>query len=375
MAILLLAYGLLKPMLRCTACGKKYSEEKVRYLCNCGAVLEVIRKYKHPKLKGEGLQKYKEVLPVSQELVTLGEGNTPLFHAKNLGEQFGLPNLYIKFEGMNPTGSFKDRGTCVVITKALEHHSRSTVVASTGNMAASVSAYSAKAGLRCTVYVPESTPTGKLAQAMAYNANLVKIRGTFKDCVTKAKLAANMGAYLAMTGLNPYYLEGEKTIAYELGHLKPDYVFVPCGTGGLVTSIWKGFKEIGQKKPKMVGIQAEGCSPIIDAYEEGHENPEHVENPKTIASAILIKTPFNGHTAIRAMKESKGMGVKVSDFEILDSIKLLGKEGIFAEPAAALSIAGLVKLLDEEEIKKDAKIVLVVTGHGLKDPYALVNNK
>lgn len=361
-------------MLVCTRCRKKYPEEKIRYLCSCGAVLEVVRKYGKPKLKGIGLQRFKEVLPVKREIITLNEGNTPLYKANNLGKFLGLENLYIKFEGMNPTGSFKDRGTCVAITKALEFNAGSTVVASTGNMAASVSAYSAKAGLPCNVFVPENTPPGKLAQMIAYNANLVKVRGTFKDCVTGAKTAANRGAYLAMTGLNPYYLEGEKTIAYEISSVKPDCVFVPCGTGGLVTSIWKGFKEQKQK-PKMVGVQADGCSPIIDAYEEGHENPEHVENPKTIASAILVKTPFNGHTAIRAMKESKGMGTKVSDFEILDAIKLLGKEGVFAEPAAALPVAGLVKLLDEEAVEPDDKIVLVVTGHGLKDPYALVNNK
>lgn len=253
-------------MLQCTRCRKKYPENKIRYLCNCGAVLDVARKYGKPKLKGVGLQKFKEVLPVKREIITLNEGNTPLCRAINLENLLGLENLFLKFEGMNPTGSFKDRGSCVAITKAFEFKARSTVVASTGNMAASVSAYSAKAGLTCNVFVPEDTPAGKLAQMIAYNANLVKVRGTFKDCVTKAKLAAGRGAYLAMTGLNPYYLEGEKTIAYEIANIKPEYVFVPTGTGGLLTAIWKGFKEIGQKKPKMVGIQAEGCSPIINAF-------------------------------------------------------------------------------------------------------------
>jgi len=357
-------------MLVCTRCNKKYPEEKVRYLCDCGDVLEVQHKVSKPKLKGLGLQRYKEVLPVKRELVTLQEGNTPLYKADNLSKVLGMDGVYLKFEGVNPTGSFKDRGSCVVMTKALEFGFDRTTVASTGNMAASVSAYSAKAGLKCDVFVPEDTPQGKLAQVIAYNGNLIKVRGTFKDCVTKAKLHAHAGSYLAMTGLNPYYLEGEKTLGYEISGTKPDYVFLPLGTGGLFTGVWKAFKE-QKKRTRMVGVQAVGCSPIIDAFEQGHDRPEHIETANTIASAILVKTPFNGHTAIRAMRESKGFGLKVNDFEILDAIKMLGRDGVFAEPAAALPLSGLVKALDQELISRDEKVVLVITGHGLKDPSAL----
>ena len=357
-------------MLVCTRCGRKYPEE-VRYTCDCGEVLEVQRKYGKPKLRGIGLQRFKEVLPVERELITLNEGNTPLYKADNVGKLLGLDKLYLKFEGLNPTGSFKDRGSSVVISKALEYGFKTTTVASTGNMAASVSAYSAKAGLKCDVFVPVDTPEGKLAQVLAYSGNLIRVKGSFKDCVTKAKLHAHSGNYLAMTGLNPYFLEGEKTLGYELADVDPDYIFLPLGTGGLFTAVWKGFKE-QKKKVRMVGVQAEGCSPIIDAFEQGHDRPEHVEYAKTIASAILVKTPFNGHTAIRTMRESKGFGVKVNDFEIIDAIKMLGKEGVFAEPAAALPLSGLVKALDEELISRDEKIVLVITGHGLKDPSALV---
>lgn len=357
-------------MLVCTRCGRKYSEEKVRYLCDCGDVLEVQRKYGKPKMKGEGLQKYKEVLPIKRKLITLCEGSTPLYKAENIGKLLGLDELYLKFEGLNPTGSFKDRGSCVAVTKALEFGYSKTTVASTGNMAASVSAYSAKAGLACDVFVPNDTPAAKLAQVSAYNGNLIKVRGSFKDCVTKAKLHAHMGSYLAMTGLNPYYIEGEKTLGYELSGIKPDCIFFPLGTGGLFTAVWKAFKE-QKKKTRMVGVQSDCCSPILDAFEEGHDRPEHIEKAKTIAGAILVKVPFNGHTAIRAMRESKGFGVKVSDFEIIDAIKMLGKEGVFAEPAAALPMSGLVKALDEDLISRDDRIVLVITGHGLKDPSAL----
>jgi len=357
-------------MLVCTRCSKKYPEENIRYTCDCGEVLEVQRKVGKPKLKGIGLQRYKEVLPIERELVTLDEGNTPLYKADNIGRLLGLNELYLKFEGVNPTGSFKDRGSCVVITKALEHGFKTTTVASTGNMAASVSAYSAKASLKCDVFVPIDTPQGKLAQVLAYNGNLIKVKGTFKDCVTKAKLHAHAGNYLAMTGLNPYFIEGEKTLGYEVSDLKPDYIFLPLGTGGLFTAVWKAFKE-QKKKTKMVGVQAEGCSPIIDAFEQGHDRPEHIDFAKTIASAILVKTPFNGHTAIRAMRESRGFGLKVNDFEILDAIKMLGREGVFAEPAAALPMSGLVKALDQELVSRDEKVVLVITGHGLKDPSAL----
>jgi threonine synthase len=360
-------------MLVCTRCNKKYPEDKVRYLCDCGGILEVQFKIRKPKMAGMGLQKYKEVLPIKRQLVTLGEGGTPLYRAGNLSNILGIDNLYLKFEGMNPTGSFKDRGSSVAITKALEFGYRTTVVASTGNMAASVSAYSAKANLNCSVYVPDSTPDAKLAQVIAYNGRLMKIRGTFKDCVTKAKLEAHSGSYLAMTGLNPYYIEGEKTLGYELAPIKPDYVFLPLGTGGLFTAVWKASTE-QKKKTKMVGVQAEGCSPIVDAFEEGHEWPDHIENARTIASAILVKTPFNGHTAIRAMRASKGFGLKVDDFGIIDAIKLLGKEGVFAEPAAALPLSGLIKAWDQELISRDDTIVLVITGHGLKDPGALIGH-
>ena len=357
-------------MLVCTRCNKKYPEEQVRYLCECGEVLEVQRKIGKPKLKGIGLQRYKEVLPIDSELVTLNEGDTPLYRAENTGRALGLSELYLKFEGVNPTGSFKDRGSCVVITKALEHGFKATTVASTGNMAASVSAYSAKAELKCDVFVPQDTPQGKLAQVMAYNGNLIKVKGTFKDCVTKAKLHAHAGNYLAMTGLNPYFIEGEKTLGYELSGVEPDFIFMPLGTGGFMTAVWKAFKE-QKKKTRMVGIQAVGCSPIVDAFEQGHDRPEHIEKANTIASAILVKTPFNGHTAIRAMKESNGFGLKVNDFEILAAIKMLGKEGVFAEPAAALPMSGLIKALDQESVSRDERIVLVITGHGLKDPSAL----
>lgn len=366
-------------MLVCTKCNRKYSERKPRYLCDCGGVLLVENKLGKPELEGIGLRRYKDLLPVKRELVTLREGNTPLIKARNLEKRFKLRNLFLKYEGVSPTGSFKDRGSCVTITKALEFGFKRTAVASTGNMGASVAAYSAKAGLECNVFVPEDTPEAKLAQIIAYGAKLHKVHGHFKQCVEQAQ--AMRKTYLAMTGLNPYYIEGEKTIGYELAEAKPqaDIVILPMGTGGVLTATWKGFKEYHQldllhKLPKMIGIQPHGCSPIVDAWEHGHEEPEYIEHAGTVADAVLVKVPFNGHTASRAVNESNGFMEKVTDKQIIDAIKLLGSEGVFAEPAGALPLAGLVNLLKDGKIDRNRTIMLVITGHGLKDPDVLIEH-
>ncbi|MBI1973337.1 threonine synthase [Candidatus Micrarchaeota archaeon] len=357
-------------MLVCAKCRRHYSEDRTHYLCACGSVMLVHRGYRQPKHHGEGLRKFKEVLPVRRQLVTLGEGSTPLHHAERLGGELGMRHLYIKFEGSNPSGSFKDRGTCVVITKALEFRAQGVVVASTGNMAASVAAYAAEASLPCKVFVPEKTPHAKLSQALAYGAKIYKVSGGFDDCVRRAKMESRHGWYIAMTGLNPYYIEGEKTIAYELAHLQPDWVIIPGGTGGLTTAVWKGFKE--QKlAPKIAIVQSEGCAPIVDAFEHGDLDAKPLKEAQTISSAVLVKTPFNARTALRAVRESHGTAVRVSDIETVKAIRTIGEEGFFAEPAAAMPLPALQKLLKVGVIKKTEKVVLLVTGHGLKSPEAV----
>lgn len=323
------------------------------------------------KPEGTGVWRYKCLLPFRGEHVTLDEGHTPIIRST----VHPYKKLYFKFEGDNPTGSFKDRGTTVVISHAKSLDSNIVAVASTGNMGASVSAYAAHAGLRAKVFVPADAPEGKLAQIIAYGATLVRVNGSFQDCIEELWAEVHKGAYMAMTGFNPFYLEGEKTLAFELYEEMgvPDKIFVPVGTGGLTTAIWKGFKELRElgvtkKLPQMVCVQGEGCSPIIDAWKEGHEEPKHIRVAHSVASAILVKTPINGHTAIRAMKESKGFGIEVTDRQILDAIKDLGKEGVFAEPAAAATLAALKK----SDVPKDEKIALMVTGHGLKEPGAVL---
>ncbi|MBI4214425.1 threonine synthase [archaeon] len=359
-------------MLICAKCLRHYSEEHIHYLCHCGSVLLVERRYSTaPKLRGAGLRKFKEVLPLRLPIITLGEGNTPLHHAaETLGKELGMKHLYIKFEGSNPTGSFKDRGSAVVLTKALEFHVPGVVVASTGNMAASVAAYAAEANLRCKVFIPEKTPPAKLAQVIAYGAIIRRVAGGYERCVRRAKTESRHGWYLTMTGLNPYYIEGEKTIAYELAHLKPDWVVIPCGTGGLATAVWKGFKE-QHLHPRIALVQPAGCSPIVDAFERGKQDANPPKEAKTIASAVLVKVPFNARTALRALRESRGTAVRVTDKEIVHAISKLGEEGFFAESAAAMPFPALKQLLKSKLIKKTDKVVLLVTGHGLKSPEAV----
>lgn len=374
-------------MFKCTSCGKSFSEDEIKYKCSsCGSLLRVDREISEPSFKGPGMEKYKEVLAVDSKIVTLQEGSTPLCDSSELAQKYGLDDVFLKYEGANPTGSFKDRGSSVAITKALEYGHSSVSLASTGNMAASVAAYSSKARLKSNIYIPYDTPVGKISQVLAYEGNLIMVKGDFQDCLDRAVMKTDEGNYLAMTGLNPYYLDGEKTVGYELIHQmndfysnkrNPDILIVPMGTGGFLSSIYWSFKE--QKKlglidkiPKIVGAQSKACSPIVDAFNEGHKRPKppkgHID---TIADSIHVKVPFNGHTAIEAMNETDGFGVQVKDDKIIEAIFEMGREGIFAEPAAALPLAALKKIMDPEEedlnIDNDESVLLMVTGNGLKE--------
>ncbi|MBN3036936.1 MAG: threonine synthase [Candidatus Diapherotrites archaeon] len=358
----------------CPACGRHFRPQKNRYTCDCGSVLTVEYGKREWKPRGRGVWRYKNLMPFEGTPVTLNEGATALIQSERLDNELGLKHLYFKFEGDNPTDSFKDRGTTIVMSRAKKEGFKNVCTASTGNMGASVSAYAAHAGMTAKVFVPKDTPKEKLAQIIAYGARLERVSGSFFECVKAAREEAKHGSYLAITGLNPYYIEGYKSISFELFEDKgvPDIIVVPTGTGGLLTGIFKGFEELhGMRRtplPKMVAVQAENCSPIIDAFEEGREDAEPVEKAKSIASAILVKTPFNARTALQAMKKSKGFGVQVSDKEIMKAIKDLGRDGIFAEPASAAALAALRKM----STARDDKIVLMITGHGLKDPLTFL---
>ncbi|QUW20658.1 threonine synthase [Sporosarcina sp. Marseille-Q4063] len=315
------------------------------------------------------LEEYKEWLPVTENTpsLTLQEGNTPLIHLENLSEQWGV-NLYVKVEGLNPTGSFKDRGMVMAVAKAKEEGKSILICASTGNTSASAAAYGARAGMRTIVVIPEGRiALGKMAQAKMYGAEIVEIEGNFDEALRMVREAGE-GDIALVNSVNPYRLEGQKTIAFEtidqLGEV-PDVFALPVGNAGNISAAWKGFKEYADKKgttlPELLGVQADGAAPIV--YDRIFENPE------TVATAIRIGNPASWELAKTALKESEGTISAVTDEEILEAYQLIAsKEGVFAEPGSCASIAGVKKQVENGSLKKGTTIVAVLTGNGLKDP-------
>lgn len=320
--------------------------------------------------------KYHEYLPVGGDtpVITLYEGNTPLVYAAALSKELGL-TVYLKIDGANPTGSFKDRGMTVAISKAVEEGATAVMCASTGNTSASAAAYAARAGLKCFVLIPEGKIAyGKLAQALIHGAKVLSVKGNFDVALKIVKEITETTNITLVNSLNQYRIEGQKTAAFEvcdnLGEA-PDYLFIPVGNAGNITSYWKGFREYKEaakitKLPKMMGWQAEGAAPIVRG--------EIVESPQTIATAIRIGNPARWEEAAAAGKDSGGAIDMVSDEEILAAYrKLAATEGVFAEPASCASVAGLLKAAAQGKVDKNATVVCVLTGHGLKDPDTAVN--
>ncbi len=320
----------------------------------------------------EGLiNKYRQYLPVSDStpVVTLNEGNTPLIKADNLAKKIGLDaEIYLKFEGCNPTGSFKDRGMTMAVTKAKESGSGAIICASTGNTSASAAAYGAKAGLKTFVLIPDGyIALGKLSQAMMYGAEIIAIQGNFDRALEVVREIAEKYPITLVNSVNPYRIEGQKTGAFEICEAlgqAPDYHFIPVGNAGNITAYWKGYKEfydLGKisAKPKMMGFEAEGAAAIVKG--------ERIMNPETLATAIRIGNPASWEKAEAARDESNGMINFVTDDEIVKAYKLIAStEGVLAEPASAASVAGLIKV--KNQIKEGSKIVCILTGNGLKDP-------
>lgn len=319
------------------------------------------------------IERYREFLPVSEltPLVTLLEGDTPLLPAPRLAEATD-PRLtiYLKCEGFNPTGSFKDRGMTMAISKALEAGSRVVICASTGNTSASAAAYAARAGIKAVVMVPRgAVAIGKLSQAAIHGATVLMVEGSFDQALALVTEIADTHPVTLVNSLNPFRLEGQKTAAFEvvdqLGRA-PDYHLIPVGNAGNITAYWRGYREYhraGRAKelPRMVGFQAAGAAPIY----ENRVIPE----PKTIATAIRIGNPANWGPAVEAMKDSNGWIETVTDEEILRAYRLLAREeGIFMEPASAASVAGLIKMVKSGRFEPGSTLVLTLTGHGLKDP-------
>lgn len=315
--------------------------------------------------------RYKEYMKdiYCNNIITLNEGNTPFIESKNLKDLLGNNRIFFKFEGANPTGSFKDRGMTAAITKAVNEGSKNVICASTGNTSASAAAYAARAGIKCTVLIPEGkVALGKLAQAVVYGADIIQIKGNFDQALNLVKKASKLFPVTIVNSINPYRLEGQKTGAFEICDdldMAPDYQFMPVGNAGNITAYWKGYKEykannVIDKYPKMMGFQAAGAAPIVEG--------RIIENPETIATAIRIGNPASWDKANAAINESQGAIDKVTDEEILEAYSILSsREGIFAEPASCASLAGLIKYSKNHKLSGKT-IVCILTGNGLKDP-------
>jgi len=330
--------------------------------------------------KWEGIIKaYKEFLPVSENtpVVTLCEGNTPLVNAPNLAREIAPDidiKIHLKYEGLNPTGSFKDRGMTVAISKAKEAGKTAVICASTGNTSASAAAYAARAGMDAYVILPKgAVALGKLSQAMVYGAKIIALMGNFDDALSIVREIGEKYPVEVVNSVNPYRIEGQKTAAFEiidaLGDA-PDFHFIPVGNAGNITAYWKGYKEYKEadkssKLPRMIGWQAEGAAPIVKGFP--------IKNPQTIATAIKIGNPYSWQPALQAARESNGFIDAVSDEEILEAYRLVASsEGVFCEPASAASIAGVIKAYRRGLFKGGETIVCTLTGNGLKDPDTVI---
>jgi len=375
--------------LTCIECKREYDPDEVVYTCDCGGLLEVRFDLDSSeisfRLDGNGMRvwKYRDLLPISIDPVTVGEGGTPLYRCEKLGKIYGIKNLFVKHEGMNPSGSFKDRGMTVGVTKAIELGKTAVACASTGNTSASMAMYAAKGGLVSVVLLPSGkVALGKVAQALIYGAKVLALRGNFDRALELVREVADKLGFYLLNSLNPFRLEGQKTIAFEivdeLGYV-PERIVLPVGNAGNISAIFKGFgelKELGliDSIPKMTGIQAEGARPVVDAYENGLNDIIPAEAPETLATAIRIGNPVNAVKALRAIRESGGLAISVSDEEIIRAQKDLARiEGIGVEPASAASLAGLKKLIEDGEVGVDDEVVCIVTGHLLKDPEEIIS--
>ncbi|MFP7207384.1 threonine synthase [Bacillus safensis] len=327
-------------------------------------------------MKWNGLiEEFQEFLPVNESTpkLTLNEGNTPLIHLAKLSEKLGI-ELHVKTEGVNPTGSFKDRGMVMAVAKAKEEGNDTIMCASTGNTSAAAAAYAARADMKCIVIIPDGKIAfGKLAQAVMYGAEIIAIDGNFDDALKIVRSICEKAPIALVNSVNPYRIEGQKTAAFEICEQlgsAPDVLAIPVGNAGNITAYWKGFKEYHENKgtglPVMRGFEAEGAAAIV--------RNEVIEQPETVATAIRIGNPASWKQAVAAADESNGKIDEVTDEEILHAYQLIAREeGVFAEPGSCASIAGVLKQVKSGEIKPGSKVVAVLTGNGLKDPNTAID--
>ena len=376
--------------LACINCGALYRADEVIYTCRkCGHLLAV--RYEMDSVQVNralwdkrplSVWRYRELLPVRIPPVSLQEGGTPLYHLNRIGEEIGLRTLYAKHEGMNPSGSFKDRGMTVGVSMALQLKMSSVACASTGNTSASLAVYAAKAGIPAVVLLPAGkVAVGKVAQALMHGARVISIRGNFDRALEMVhELCLSHGLYL-LNSVNPYRLEGQKTIGFEvidqLGDV-PDRFVLPVGNAGNISAVHKGLIELEtlgmiDRLPMMTGIQAAGSMPVVRAIREGLPEVIPEMHPETVATAIRIGAPVNAEKALTAIRTTGGTAESVTDAEILTMQRdLARKEGIGVEPASAASVAGVKKLVEMGMIDRDEQVVCVVTGHLLKDPDTVI---
>jgi len=378
--------------LRCRRCNNRLRPTKEISCPKCFAPLDAYYDYDSIALSHDSfdfrprtLWRYAELLPIEDvsNAVDLNAGFTPLHRCRNLEKFLGLKELHIKNDGVNPTNSFKDRPASVAVSKAIEFHLNAVGAVSTGNLAAAVGAHAAKAGLPCYIFIPEGIESGKIAQIESFGPRILSVRGNYDDANRLAYLASELyGWAIANVTMRPYYVEGSKTIAFEvceqLAWDPPDHIIVAVGSGALMRATWKGLNEFEQLdlvkdgSTSIHGAQAAGCAPVADAFEKGKETIQPIANPNTLAKSIAIGDPGDGTYAIQVARATGGTIGKVSDPEIRDAIRLLAaKEGIFAEPAGAVTIALLKDLINNGQIHPDESVVCFVTGNGLKSVEAV----
>jgi threonine synthase len=379
--------------LRCSECRSSFSADEPIWVCpSCGGILEVQQDLSKLTVEkgsdslegpGRGVWRYADLIPVNADTaVSMGEGDTPVVPLTRLGQELGLAELYAKLEYFSPTGSFKDRGATVLVSKARQLGVRCLVEDSSGNAGASFAAYCARAGIAASIYVPASAPEAKRAQIAFYGGEAVVVEGTRDDvAAAAAERCREDGAYYGTHNLNPWFLEGTKTFAFEVAESfqldPPEHVVMPTGNGSLVLGSWKGFGELRtlgviDRAPRLHVVQAEACMPIVHAFQHGLERTESIPTRPTVAGGISIARPSRGCMILRVLRGSGGSGVSVTDDEILRwQRKLASLEGIFCEPTSAAAIAALPKLLQLGTIKPRERVLVAITGMGLKDTSVL----
>ena len=378
--------------LRCRDCTTEFPPT-VKFVCDqCFGALDTVYNYDEIRLtpsslngREKSLWRYFDLLPVKDpdRIVNLGAGFNPLRRCDTLAKELGLKHLYVKDDTINPTYSFKDRPSSVAVSKALEFGFKAVGCASTGNLAAALAAHAAKAGLDCYVFIPSDIEANKIVQTAVFGAKIVRVNGTYDDVnrlVTQA--ADEYGIGIVNVTLRPYYVEGSKTVAFEiaeqLGWEVPDHVIVPLASGALLCAICKGFEELERvglidgTDVKVTGVQPQGCSPIVDAFKQGRDEISPVEYPETIAKSLAIGDPSDGIYTLRNIREYGGFAESVPNREIIDSVRLLAQtEGIFAEPTGGVVLGALKRLVEDGRISHDERVVFLITGSGLKAPEAI----